>query len=227
MSMWVADVGLKAASLNYSAVFIHTREHEITYNLFDPPTPERSLEPEWRTGSPYYGALFLSEVTSPGGNVIIDLNLNKSTTNQASSVAGYAIYNDAGASRGKLALFNFGSSDQVFSIPSGTASNVTVRLLSASNVLERTEITWAGQTVRENGILEGDQASIEMNCKNGCRVTVPGPSAALVALDTASSTLYTGNSTVQALRGDSGSIVSFVTSISAGLIVLLTTLSLL
>ncbi|KAF4609631.1 hypothetical protein D9613_011924 [Agrocybe pediades] len=45
MSLCVADVRLKATSLNYSAVFIHTREQNITYNLFDPPLPECSLEP--------------------------------------------------------------------------------------------------------------------------------------------------------------------------------------
>ncbi|KAF9536530.1 hypothetical protein CPC08DRAFT_771535 [Agrocybe pediades] len=45
MSLCVADVGLKATSLDYSAVFIQTREQNITYNLFDPPLPECSLEP--------------------------------------------------------------------------------------------------------------------------------------------------------------------------------------
>ncbi|KAF9556949.1 hypothetical protein CPC08DRAFT_70930 [Agrocybe pediades] len=205
MSLWVADVGLKAASLNYSAVFIHTREQNIAYNLFDPPSPERSLEPDWRTGSPYYGALFLSEVTSDGGNVVIDLNLNNSNTNQLSTIAGYAIYDDAGATRGKLALFNFGSSEEeAFNLPPGLAHTITVRMLLAPNIYERTEISWAGQTVRENGILMGDQANIEMNCEKGCRVHVPGPSAALVALDEASTRLFTGDSTVQALRGDQG-----------------------
>ncbi|KAF9556941.1 hypothetical protein CPC08DRAFT_710755, partial [Agrocybe pediades] len=144
MSLWVADVGLKAASMNFTAIFIHTREQGITYNLFDPPAPDRSLEPEWSTGSPYYGALFLSEVTSEGGNMIIDLNLNNSETNSHSKVAGYAIYDDAGAKRGKLALLNFGAEEQVFSIPPGTVEDsVTVRLLLAPDVYERRNISWA------------------------------------------------------------------------------------
>ncbi|KAF9540786.1 hypothetical protein CPC08DRAFT_756220 [Agrocybe pediades] len=37
---------------------------KITYNLFNSPSPECSLEPDWRTCSPYFGAIFLSDIDS-------------------------------------------------------------------------------------------------------------------------------------------------------------------
>ncbi|KAJ2912475.1 hypothetical protein MD484_g7937, partial [Candolleomyces efflorescens] len=78
MALWSIDVGLKAASLGFSAAFLHTREFGIQYNLFDPPAADssRSMESGWRTGTPYYATLFLAEVTSPEGNIVVDLNLH-------------------------------------------------------------------------------------------------------------------------------------------------------
>jgi hypothetical protein len=68
----------------------------------------------------------------------------------------------------------------------------------APDVLERSSISWAGQTVGNNRNLEGDEQLIEMNCENGCRITVPRPGAVLIAL--ANEALYTGNSTIAAIR---------------------------
>ncbi|KAG6843816.1 hypothetical protein H0H93_016955, partial [Arthromyces matolae] len=79
-SLWAVDVGLKAASVNFTAVYLHTREYGVTYNLFDPPTPETSTSPDWVTGAVYYSALFLAEMTDPTGSVIVDLNLNNSNS---------------------------------------------------------------------------------------------------------------------------------------------------
>ena len=211
MSLWAVDVGLKAASMNYSAVFLHTREFEIQYNLFDPPSPHTSTDPGWRTGSPYYAALFLSEFTSPGGSVVIDLNLNNSITSPYATVAGYGIYSDSGTKREKLVFINFASDSQVFIIPRGFAQKVEYKLLVAPDVLERTNISWAGQTIGNNGNLEGDEQLIEMNCENGCRVTVPGPGAVLIGL--ANAPLFTGNSTIAAI----GAYMSGATSLNPGI----------
>ncbi|KAJ3516062.1 hypothetical protein NLJ89_g1359 [Agrocybe chaxingu] len=200
MSLWSVDVGLKAATMNYSSIYIHTREFNIQYNLFDPPTPETGTEPGWRTGSPYYGALFLSEITSPGGSVVVDLNLNNSMTSPNATAAAYAIYDNAGTTRGKLALINYAEEPQEFRLPSGIASGLEYRLLEAPSILERTNISWAGQTVGDNGNLEGDQHTIEMNCENGCRLILPGPSAALVVLDDGAK-LFKGNSTIASIGG--------------------------
>ncbi|KAG6824357.1 hypothetical protein H0H92_007111, partial [Tricholoma furcatifolium] len=163
-SLWAVDVGLKAASMNYSAVFLHTREYGVTYNLFDPPTPETSVSPGWKTGAVYYSALFLAEVTDPTGSIIVDLNLNNSNSSPASKVAAYGIYHDSGASRGKLALLNFAdgadpgeAASQVYRIPEGVFESIDIRVLSAPSVVERENISWAGQTVGDIGNLVGTQ----------------------------------------------------------------------
>ncbi|KAF9539299.1 hypothetical protein CPC08DRAFT_770992 [Agrocybe pediades] len=65
MSLWVADVGLKAASLNYPAIFIHTREQNLAYSLFDPPSPEALART--RSGGPMDPAFtqFIERSTPP------------------------------------------------------------------------------------------------------------------------------------------------------------------
>ncbi|TFK34272.1 hypothetical protein BDQ12DRAFT_689945 [Crucibulum laeve] len=200
MSLWAADVGLKAAAMNYSAIYLHTREQGIKYNLFDPPSPETATESGWRTGSPYYGALFLSEVVAPEGSVIEDLNLNNSNSNTNATVSAFGIYDQRGKKRSKLALFNFArNGTQIFALPSGLSDTLEYRLLAAPSVEERTNITWAGQTVGDNGNLEGEQQTITMNCRNGCVLDIPGPGAALVVLG--SQVLWTGNSTIAGIGG--------------------------
>ncbi|GLB44692.1 putative glycosyl hydrolase family 79 C-terminal beta domain [Lyophyllum shimeji] len=184
-SLWAVDVGLKAASVNYSAIYLHTR---------------------WTTGSPYYAALFLAEITDPSGSVVVDLNLNNSNTSPAASVAAYGIYDHGGASRGKLALINYAESSnseetatQVFRIPGGISESVQIRLLLAPSVLERQNISWAGQTVGDNGDLHGIQVTIRKDCADGCEVDVPSPGAALVLMS--GSQFFTGNSTIAGAGG--------------------------
>ncbi|RDB16372.1 Beta-glucuronidase [Hypsizygus marmoreus] len=201
-TLWAIDVGLKAASVNYSAIYLHTREHDITYNLFDPPTPETSTESGWITGSPYYAALFLAEVTDSAGSVIIDLNLNNSNTYAGGTVSAYGVYDNGGATRGKLALLNFaddGSVPQIYRVPAGVAESLSIRVLKAPEVTERRNISWAGQTVGDNGDLQGEQETIELRCAEGCEIEVPGPGAALVFLG--NSPYFTGNSTIAGVGG--------------------------
>ncbi|KAF9460213.1 hypothetical protein BDZ94DRAFT_1170135 [Collybia nuda] len=198
--LWAVDVGLKAAAVNYSAVFLHTREHDITYNLFDPPTPETSTEPGWITGSTYYSALFLAEVAAAEGSIIVDLNLNNSNSNPEALAAAYGIYDNGGTERGKLALLNFADKQpQVYNIPAGISSTVQVRILTAPEVLERKNISWAGQTVGNNGDLQGVQMTEAVKCADGCAIEVPGPGAALVFLG--NSRIFTGNSTIAGIGG--------------------------
>ncbi|KAF5379811.1 hypothetical protein D9615_005831 [Tricholomella constricta] len=205
--LWAVNVGLKAASVNYTSVYLHTREHGIQYNLFDPPTPETSMEPGWTTGSTYYAALFLAEMTDPTGSVVVDLNLNNSNSDPASRVAAYGIYDKAGTSRGKLALLNFAdakdpgqTATQVYRIPGGIADSVQVRVLTAPSKLETRNISWAGQTVGENGALLGMQQTIRKDCADGCEVEIPSPGGALVLLG-GSSQFFTGNSTIAGIGG--------------------------
>ncbi|KAH7910517.1 hypothetical protein BJ138DRAFT_1008658 [Hygrophoropsis aurantiaca] len=207
-ALWAVDVGLQFASVGISGAYLHTREYQVTYNLFDPPTPQTSTEQGWRTGSPYYSALFLSEAFSPGGSIVVDLNIDNSTTNPSSNVAGYAIFDANGTTLERLALLNYdGSQTQTFNF--GVASNITtkavsVRIMMASSVEERSDISWAGQTVAGNGDLEGQQNTVYVDCRNGtCQVDVPGPGAALVVFGGSSdaSGFWEGNSTIAGLGG--------------------------
>jgi len=221
-ALWAIDVGLKAASMNYTAVYLHTREYGVQYNLFDPPTPEDSISSGWRTGSPYYSALFLTEVGDPTGSVIVDLDLQNSTTDQSATIAGYGVYTDAGRRRDRLVILNYASPTsadedaiQQFHIPVNLTHKVFCRILTAPDVTEKTNITWAGQTVGQNGDLEGEQQTSTIDCKAGCSINVPGPGAALVWLDSEAK-LFMGNSTIAPYQYSSnemrGSILSDMTT---------------
>ncbi|KAL0945230.1 hypothetical protein HGRIS_000743 [Hohenbuehelia grisea] len=220
-TLWALDAGLKAAATNFSAVYLHTREHGIQYNLFDPPDPENpQATVAWRTGSPYYAALVLAEATSQYGSVIIDLDLANSTTDHRATVAAYGIYDDGGRNQGKLALINYADatygpfsksketdSSRTFRIPANVSGSfIEYRVLrtglntgSTAGAAERDDITWAGQSVKENGQLEGTQHTIRVDCVNGCVVEVPGPGAALVVLNPErADAFFRGNATIAA-----------------------------
>ncbi|KAI6105092.1 hypothetical protein EV401DRAFT_2013993 [Pisolithus croceorrhizus] len=191
-TLWAIDAGLNYASSGMSGAYIHTREYGILYNLFDPPSPETSTEPNWRTGSPYYAALFLSETFIAGGSIVVDLNLNNSIYDPAATVAGYALYDKAGTKAKRLVFFNYYRADDAgsesaarnFTLEGGLATTAGVRILAAPSIYERTDISWAGQTVGLNGELDGTQTTkYHYDCAMGCNITVPGPGAALVLLD--------------------------------------------
>ena len=121
---------------------------------------------------------------SPTGSVVVDLNIEQSRTNVSSQVAGYGIYVDGGNTRGKLVFINYSNSTaHDFILPAGIAQQIGLRMLQAPSVNEQTAISWAGQTVGQNGNLEGTQTTYFGQCKDGCTVTVSGPGAVLVQLD--------------------------------------------
>jgi len=165
------------------------------------------MQPGWRTGSPYYSALLLSETFPQGGVVVLDLNLDNSISNAAATVAGYALYGQNGTVCERLVLINFGDdagTPRNFSLAPGIAHAAGVRLLAAPRIAETTQIAWAGQTVGRSGELEGKQSTqYYTGCVNGCNISVPGPGAALVLLgDTEGhSSFYVGNSTVAGIVG--------------------------
>ncbi|KAF8840938.1 hypothetical protein BDN67DRAFT_996503 [Paxillus ammoniavirescens] len=204
-TLWAVDAALNFASAGLSGAYLHTREYQVLYNLFDPPTPSTSTESGWHTGSPYYSALFLSETFIPGGSIVVDINLNNSIYDPASTVAGYAIYNANGTSCERLVLINYGLTGQLrnFTLPQNVAPSIGFRLLVAPSVEEKTDISWAGQTVGQNGDLEGTQTTEWVECGDGCAVGVPGPGAALILFgDYANATgFFVGNSTIAGLNG--------------------------
>ncbi|EIM89642.1 uncharacterized protein STEHIDRAFT_166010 [Stereum hirsutum FP-91666 SS1] len=235
-TLWAVDAALSFVSSNLTAVYLHTREAGVTYNLFDPPTSGDSTETGWYTYSTYYAALMLTEVASLNGSVIQDLNVENSKTNASSTIAAYAIWDFSVATDGlarseidsskaglsKFVFINYSNTTaKTFVIPSNLTetSTVATRSLVAPHVNEETDISWAGQTVGDNGDLTGDQTTEYLDCGNsgedGCVITVPGPGIVLALLDpNASSTagFYVGNSTIAGLEGyeSSGALTSRV-----------------
>lgn len=201
-SLWAIDAALNFAASGLSGAFLHTREYGVTYNLFDPPSPTDSTASGWRTGSPYYSALFLSETFPPSGVAVLDINLNNSIYDPAATVAGYALYGQNGTRCDRLVLINYGNDGgnaRNFTIGSSIASSAGVRVLEAPTISETTKISWAGQTVGPNGELEGTQTTqYYTDCAYGCNITIPGPGAAVIVLDVTASnaSFYVGNSTI-------------------------------
>lgn len=176
----------------------------------------------------------LTEVASLNGSVVQDLNLENSRSNASSTIAAYGIWDfgvttdglqrsDINSTEAKLSKFVFinysNTTAKTFVIPANLTSTLSVatRSLVAPHVNEETDITWAGQTVGDNGDLEGDQTTEYLDCssEDGCVVTVPGPGIVLALLDpNASSTagFYVGNSTIAGLEGyeSSGALASRV-----------------
>lgn len=177
-AMWLTDAALQFASTNVTAAYIHTREHGILYNLFDPPTEP---DAEWHTGTPYYPLLFIAEAFSSNGSVVSDLRLELADDR----VAGYGIWDGAGETRGKLIFFNYAEdAPRTFAIPANaSAERVAVRTLAADKLTTRQGIKWAGQTVGKNGELVGERTTEYLDCGKGCNITVPAPGIALVFVD--------------------------------------------
>jgi Glycosyl hydrolase family 79 C-terminal beta domain len=194
--MWSVDYTLSLAIRNYSAIYIHTREQNISYNIFDPPTSSVS---SWTTGPQYYSLLLLAEALrgtdpSTGLSVVADLGL---TDSSGSSVAGYVIYDGKGTNPQRLVLLNFGDAsfgttpNVSFAIPAGLSpqgkdGTFIVKFLSAPSLSEETAIQWAGQSVDGSGNLQGTVVENKVQCKAGCNIDVPGPAVALVALTNSS-----------------------------------------
>ncbi|THH04081.1 hypothetical protein EW145_g5783 [Phellinidium pouzarii] len=225
--LWAIDAALQGASLNFTGMYLHTRELGVTYNLFDPPSEKTYLNSDWRTGAVYYAMLVLAEALTKT-SIVVDLNLNNSANSYDATIAGYGIYDGETHNKSGLVLFNYdypraldnsstsaffdspdaklatpsvgGNSTQVFVLPGNMSSTIGVRYFLAANITEKTDITWAGQTVGSNGDLQGTQAMDVIDCADGCTIAVPGPGLAVVWLEPASdqqaTNIFVGNSTI-------------------------------
>lgn len=107
-----------------------------------PSGPANSTEPNWRTGSPYYGALFLAESTYESGTVVVDLKLNNSIYSSNATVAGYVLYG-ANSTLGSFTFINYAQTSQVFNLSSGVANKMAYKILAAPSIYEKTNITLA------------------------------------------------------------------------------------
>lgn len=218
MPLWATDVALAAAGSNISGIFLHTREFDVTYNLFDPPSPNDPTKSGWNTGPIYYTNLVIAETLSATGSVVVDLNID------SPHAVAYGVYDNGGETRGKLVFINYASQETLppsfaerdasytYYIPPNVADTIGVRYLLAANLYSGSKswsttdqtITWANQTVGPAGDLNGKQHTEFVHCTEGCNVTVPGPGLALVyLLSDTSDKFFHGNSTV-ALPFDDG-----------------------
>ncbi|KAL0950600.1 hypothetical protein HGRIS_007392 [Hohenbuehelia grisea] len=195
-ALWTLDYALQMAAVGYTAAYLHTREAGISYNIIDAPGYQTGgASRSWVTLPPYYAVLAGAEIFPQGGGYITDIDLDESTTNPNSTVAGYAVYDAKNTTLTKIVLFNFadaGGGVTRFAIPvnSTTAGRVTVKFLTASSAKEKVNIAWGGQTfagVSDGVIVEAkDQswstANQDIDCNNGCSVDIPGPGMAVVFL---------------------------------------------
>lgn len=203
-TMWVMDYGLQLASVGFSVAFVHQREPGISYNLFDAPFPAGSPGP-WVTRPGYYALLVMPEIlNAPAGSHVVDLNLGNSMFDAKKDMAGYAIYDADSLAINRIALFNYANAttnahktfvlhQEVFknatsqNLPGVSATQVTVKYLTAPNTNNKVDIAWAGRTYdgvgngKPNAANDRDHpGQMRVDCSNGCSINVPGPGVAIV-----------------------------------------------
>ncbi|KAG8907054.1 hypothetical protein FRB99_005431 [Tulasnella sp. 403] len=203
-AMWAIDYALQLASLGYQSAYIHTREAGIPYNLFSPPLPTLDQNsPGWTTGPPYHSLLVVAEALHAPDvptMAVVDLGL----PSPSNTVAAYAIYPSPTPSIARmpplrLVLFNYAQNGsttfQFVQNNTGidhttgrkvTIGDVAVKYLQASSVVAAVNITWAGQLVDGGGNLQGSPTNTtitDCGSSDGCSITLPGPSVAIVFFD--------------------------------------------
>ncbi|KAG7450715.1 glycoside hydrolase family 79 protein [Guyanagaster necrorhizus] len=202
-SLWTLDYALQMAAIGYSAVYIHTREKGVFYNLIDP--PNRTLSGDtWTTNPPFYAVLVLPEILqSDNGSIVVDLNLEGSMTSN-STVAGYAVYDAGSLSASRLVLFNYDNSSVEFSLENSASGQPSIKYLASSDITEKRNIAWGeesfvgtsdGKAVNVTRDTDGFSwlpSSGNFDCSGNCAVEVPGPSLAVVYL---SDSVSSSNST--------------------------------
>ena len=143
-------------------------------NLFD--YPEEGSSFTTRPVHYVYHPVLLA-LQSYNGSKVVDLNVDGATN------AGYAVYDSKTSALYRVVLINYAGSGSTFTLPESVGgSNVTVAYLTAPNLQETSDITWAGQTWKssEDGRPTGEQEYQNLTCPSGCDVQVPGPGVAVV-----------------------------------------------
>lgn len=191
----ITDYALQMAYRNFTAALLHVGGQSTYYNPFTPPPSGSPSNYQWTTGSAYYPTLVVAEVFgSSNVSQIVDLSINDGSI--YSPV--YAVYENGAPTR--AVLFNFvndpsGASTYWATIDFAGSplpqSTVQVRYLQAPTVSEKSNITWAGQsmgsTFSSDGRLSGTENTVTINCDTNaktCTIPVYAPSIALVFLTT-------------------------------------------
>jgi len=173
-TLWTVDYSLQLASVGYSAVYLHTKERGTPANLFDYPEEGSNF-----TTRPIHYAYFpvLLALQSYNGSKVVDLSVDGATN------AAYAVYDSNTSDLYRVVLINYAASGSTFTFPKSVGgSNVTVAYLTAPNLQEISNITWAGQTWQnsQDGQPTGQREYQSLACTSGCDVQVPGPGVAVV-----------------------------------------------
>ena len=173
-TLWTVDYSLQLASVGYSAVYLHTKERGTPANLFDYPEEGSNF-----TTRPVHYAYYpvLLALQSYNGSKVVDLNVDGATN------AAYAVYDSTTSDLYRAVLINYAASGSTFTFPKSVGgSNVTVAYLTAPNLQESSNITWAGQTWQssQDGQPTGQREYQSLACAGGCNVQVPGPGVAVV-----------------------------------------------
>jgi len=192
-ALWGVDYFLQLASVGYSAAYLHTRERNITYNLYD--YPGDGVD-SWTTLPMFYSYLpVLNALQSYNGSKVVDLNLEDSMTKAGGTNAAYGVYDTTTSDLYRLAFISFadGGGNVQYTIPQGTLPqtgyNVTVRYLTAPSIREKWDIGWGGKTWK--GAKDGNPLDattghdLSLDCNAGCTVNVPNPGLALVIVNKA------------------------------------------
>lgn len=193
VGLWSADYALQMASVGYTAAYLHTREHGVSYNIWDPPAGPAGAAGAWTTNTNWYAMLAVTEALGdPNGSRVVDLNVANSVSDPKALTAGYAVYDAMSSNVHSIVLFNYANASAAgtdFALPAaffGAGSDsVLVRYLSAPTATETTNITWGNLTYA--GVADGNAVQTQTqwpdktySCTGGCTVSVPGPGLAVV-----------------------------------------------
>ena len=187
-TLWSTDYAMQMAVVGYSAAYLHTRERNVSYNLFN--YPGNGVN-GWTTGSVYYSYFpILQGLQSYNGSRVVDLGLN------TTSAAGYGIYDKNTSELYRMILINFqdsGNGPVGFVIPkssprAGGGKNTTVKFLTATSLHEVSDISWSGQTW--NGVQDGKPVSlgrdadlIRVDMSASYTLQIPSPGLAVVMFE--------------------------------------------
>ncbi|KAJ7671748.1 hypothetical protein B0H17DRAFT_989262 [Mycena rosella] len=201
-ALWGLDYALQMAHSNFTGAMFHLGGQNVFYNPFTSPPTNESTFHQWTVGPIYYAALAMAEAIGPSNETQV---LNIGVPNLSSLTPIYGIYENGAPVR--VAVFNYvddpsGANDvhAIISIAGGTIpASVKVKYLAAKTVVQKGNITWAGQTFGDNfasdGRPMGDEDIQTVTCDTTaqtCTIDVPAPGFALVFLTDAALTENAG-----------------------------------
>ncbi|KAJ7163680.1 glycoside hydrolase family 79 protein [Mycena filopes] len=148
-ALWGLDYALQMAHSNFSGAMFHLGGQNVFYNPFTSPPTNQSTFHQWSVGSLYYSALVMAEAIGPSNNTQV---MNYGVDNLSSFTPIYGIYENGTPVR--VAIVNYlddptGANDvhAVIAIAGATMpSQVKVKYLAATSVVQKGGYTWAGQT---------------------------------------------------------------------------------